>query len=82
MRERGEQEIGEEQFGFREGRGTTDGMSSLRQLVENRLERQGHMVLAFVDLEKPLTLSRENGNGYSEMDGSTIIRNKNGWSNV
>ena len=78
MRERGEQEIGEEQFGFREGRGTTDGMSSLRQLVENRLERQGHMVLAFVDLEKAFDTVLRNGNGYSEMDGSTIIRSKNG----
>ena len=33
-------------------RGTTDGMFSLRQLVEKRLERQGHMALVFVDLEK------------------------------
>ena len=42
----------EEQLGFRKGRGTTDGMFSLRQLVEKRLEKQGHMALAFVDLEK------------------------------
>ncbi len=35
-------------------------MFSLRQLVEKRLEKQGHMALAFVDLKKkPLTLSRE-----------------------
>ena len=33
-------------------RGTTDGIFSLRELVEKRLERQGHMALAFVDLEK------------------------------
>ena len=52
MRERVEPELGEGQLGFRKGRGTTDGMFSLRQLVEKRLEKQGHMALAFVDLEK------------------------------
>ena len=52
LRERVEQELGEEQFGFRKGRGTTDGMFSLRQLVENILKRQGHMALTYVDLEK------------------------------
>ena len=51
-RERVEPELGEEQLGFRKGRGTTDGMFSLRQLVEKRLEKKGHMALAFVDLEK------------------------------
>ena len=52
LRERVEHELGEEQLGFRRGRGTTDVMFSLRQLVEKRLERQGHMALAFVGLEK------------------------------
>ena len=60
LREGVEHELGEAQFGFRKGRGTTDGMFSLRQLVEKGLEKQGHMALAFVDLEKkPWTLSRE-----------------------
>ena len=40
LRERVEHNLGEEQLGFRKGRGTTDGMFSLRQLVEKRLERQ------------------------------------------
>ena len=52
LRERVEPELGEEQLGFRKGRGTTDGMFSLRQLVEKRLEKQGQMALAFVDQEK------------------------------
>ena len=52
LHERAEPELGEEQLGFRKGRGTTDGMFSLMQLVEKRLEEQGHMALAFVDLEK------------------------------
>ena len=34
------------------GRDTPDGMISLRQLVDTILERQGHMALTFVDLEK------------------------------
>ena len=49
LREKVEHKLGEEQLGFRKGRGTTDGMFSLRQLVEKRLERQGNMALAFVD---------------------------------
>ena len=52
LREKVEHKLGEEQLGFRKGRGTTDGMFALRQLVEQRLEMQGHMALAFVDLEK------------------------------
>ena len=43
--------------GFRNGRRTTGGMFSQRQLVEKRLERQINISLAFVDLEKkPLIL--------------------------
>ena len=45
-------EIGEEQQGFRKGRGMMDGMFTLRQLVQKRLEMQGEMALGFVDLEK------------------------------
>ena len=52
IRKRVEMEIGEEQQGFRKGRGMTDGMFALRQLVEKRLEVQGEMELGFVDLEK------------------------------
>ena len=40
LRERIEPELGEEHLGFRNGRGTTGGMFSLRQLVEKRLEKQ------------------------------------------
>ena len=47
-----EVEIGEEQQGFRNVRGTTDGMFVLRQLVEKRLEVQCEMALGFLDLEK------------------------------
>ena len=45
-------EMGEEEQGFRRGRGTADGMFTLRQLVEKRLAGQENMALGFIDLEK------------------------------
>ena len=52
-------DFGEEQQGFRKGRGTADGMYVLRQMVEKRLV-QGSMALGFVDLEKAFdTVPRE-----------------------
>ena len=57
---RQEGDFGEEQQGFRKGRGTADGMYVLRQMVEKRLEVQGSMALGFVDLEKAFdTVPRE-----------------------
>ena len=47
-----EGDFGEEQQGFRKGRGTADGTYVLRKIVEQRLEVQGSMALGFVDLEK------------------------------
>ena len=55
-----EGKFGEEQQGFREGRGTADGMYVQRQMVEKRLDVQGSMALWFVDLEKAFdTVPRE-----------------------
>ena len=60
IRRRVEGGFGEEQQGFRKGRGTADGMYVLRQMVEHRLEVQGSMALGFVDLEKAFdTVPRE-----------------------
>ena len=60
IQKRVEEELGEEQLGFRKGRGTTDGMFALRQLVEKILEIQGRMAVGFVDLEKAYdTVPRE-----------------------
>ena len=52
IRRRVEGNFGEEQQGFRKGRGTVDGVYVLRQMVEKRLEVQGSMALGFVDVEK------------------------------
>ena len=58
IRRRVEGDFGEEQQGFRKGRGKADGMYVLRQTVEKRLEVQGSM--GFVDLEKAFdTVPRE-----------------------
>ena len=62
IRRRVEGDFGEEQQGFRKGRGTADGMYVLRQMVEKRLEVQlgQYMALGFVDLEKAFdTVPRE-----------------------
>ena len=60
IRRRVEGDFGEEQEGFRKGRGTADGMYVLRQMVKKRLEVQGNMALGFVDLEKAFdTVPRE-----------------------
>ena len=50
IRKRVEHEFGEEQQGFRKGKGATDGMFALRQLVEKWLEMQRRMAVGFVDL--------------------------------
>ena len=50
--ERVQQELGEEQQGFKNGRGAFGGIFVLRQILETRLEMQGRMAVGFVDLEK------------------------------
>ena len=53
-------DFGEEQQGFRKGRGKADGVYVLRHMVEKRLEVQSGMALGFVDLEKAFdTVPRE-----------------------
>ena len=52
IRRRVECDLGEEQQRFKKGRGTSDGMYVLRQMIEKRLEVEGTMALGFVDLEK------------------------------
>ena len=60
LRRRVECDFGEEQQGFRKGRGTADGMYVLRQMVGKRLEVQDSMALGLVDLEKAFdTIPRE-----------------------
>ena len=60
IRGRVEGNFGEEQQGFRKGRGTGYGMYVLRHMVEKRLEVQCSMALGFVDLEKAFdTVPRE-----------------------
>ena len=52
MREIVEPHLGEEQFGFRKGKGTTDAMFIVRQMMERKLEFQQESSWGFLDLEK------------------------------
>ena len=47
--------ISEEQFGFVEGKSTTDTIFALRQLQERYREVQQDVHCVFIDLEKPTT---------------------------
>ena len=49
---REETSVGEEQFGFMPGRGTTDAMFALRQVMEKYREKQRGLHIVFIDLEK------------------------------
>ncbi|KAJ4432319.1 hypothetical protein ANN_20938 [Periplaneta americana] len=47
-----EEQLEEEQFGFRKGKGTGDATGLLRTICERHLEKNKEMYVAFVDLEK------------------------------
>ena len=49
---REETTVGEEQFGFMPGRGTSDAVFALRQLLEKYGEKQKELHIIFIDLEK------------------------------
>lgn len=60
QRLRKETSISEEQFGFMPGKGTTDALFALRQLLEKHGEKLKELHLAFIDLEKAYdTVPRE-----------------------
>ena len=52
IREIVEHQLGEEQFGFRKGVGTTDPLFIIRQIIERKGEVQQDSMWAFIDLEK------------------------------
>ena len=49
---REETNVSEEQFGFMPGRGTTDAIFVLRQVIEKYREKEKELHLVFIDLEK------------------------------
>ena len=49
---REETSIGDKQFGFMPGRGTTDAILRARQVTKKHLEMQKELHLVFIDLEK------------------------------
>ena len=52
LRIREETSIGEEQFGFMPGKGTTDAVFILRQIMEKHREKKEGLHVVFIDLEK------------------------------
>ena len=48
---REEKTIGDEQFGFMPGRGTTDAIFEVQQLMEKHREKQKELHMVFIDLE-------------------------------
>ena len=55
-----ESKIGENQLGFRKGRGMDDGLFIIRQIIEKRREFRKDVTFGFVDLEKAFdTVLRE-----------------------
>ena len=49
---REETTIGDEQFGFMPGRGTTDAIFAVRQLTEKHQEKQKELHMVFIDLKR------------------------------
>ncbi|XKL68323.1 hypothetical protein PGB90_003814 [Kerria lacca] len=47
-----EERVGEDQFGFRKGRGTREAILCLRLLLEKRMKKRLDTYVAFVDLKK------------------------------
>ena len=55
-----ESKFGENQLGFRKGRGTDDGLFAIRQIIEKRRTFRKDVAFGFVDLEKGFdTVPRE-----------------------
>ena len=55
IRKKMECDIGEKQQRFRKGRGTTDGLFTLRQFVEKKLEKQGGMIIGLLTCRRHST---------------------------
>ena len=54
-----EEELPESQCGFREGRGCSDMIFTVRQLVEKSIEHRSKQFIIFVDLKKHMTPCHE-----------------------
>lgn len=50
-----ETNLGEDQFGFRQGMGTREAILALRTIAERRLNMNRNTYIGFIDLEKALT---------------------------
>jgi len=52
IRRKTEEEIAEEQAGFRKGRGTRDQILNLRNIMQKSKEHQQHLFMCFIDFQK------------------------------
>ena len=83
IRRRVEGDFGEEQQGFRKGRGTADGMYVLRQMVEKRLEGTGQYGSGVRRPRESFCHSTQrDGDGVTTVDGSTRSGSEDGGGHI
>lgn len=68
-----EYKTAEEQFGFRSGNGTTEGIFTLQTLCERAIEMQSEVFISFIDYEK--AFDKVQHKNMKELLGQNIDKN-------
>ena len=68
---REERHIGEEQFGFMPGKGTTDAIFALRHVMEKQQEKRKGLHMVLIDLEEAYDSTTSESLEIFESEGNT-----------